>query len=204
MTSKYPVRKHVRMGSFNYAQAGYYFVTICTHNRREILGDIAKGKFSPTAAGKEARVSWLDLPAHHPAMHLDEFVIMPNHVHGIIVLEWDLTADTGSIPTNPRKAEVHPDQGKPGPKRGSLGAIIGSYKAAVSRKLNWNSQHNTPLWQRKFFDHVIRTDKALLAIREYIVNNPLSWHYDELNARRMKTASFYKYLPELEKPDALS
>ncbi|MBN2080725.1 transposase [bacterium] len=187
------------MDSFNYAQAGYYFVTICTHNRREILGNVVEGRFNPTAIGEEAKSTWLDLPLHHPAMHLDELVIMPNHVHGIIVLEWDLTADTGSIPTNPRKAEVHPDWAKPGPKRGSLGAIIGSYKAAVSRKLNWKSRHNTPLWQRKFFDHVIQTEKALQAIREYIVNNPLSWHFDELNARHTKTASFYKHLSELEK-----
>lgn len=185
-----PKRKQTRLTHYNYAQAGCFFVTVCIHRRRDILGKIFNGKFLPSAAGKLAEASWHDLPAHHELLHLDAFVVMPNHVHGIVVLEWAPAGDAGVAPTKLRNAEDHPDRSRPGPDRDSLGAVIGSYKAAVSRRLRWRATHRSPLWQRSFFDRVIRTERELGVIREYIANNPLSWHLDELNSQRTGENSF--------------
>lgn len=194
-----PKRKQTRLTHFNYAQAGYYFVTICISRRREILGSISDGAFWPSPADRQAEASWEELPAHHPLIHLDSYVIMPNHVHGIVVLEW--TPAPASPPqlapaSALRSSEQHPDRAGPGPDRDSLGAIIGSYKSAVSRKLHWKKKYGYLLWQRSFFDRVIRTDEELHRVREYIESNPLSWHLDELNNKRQGCNSFYDWLQQ--------
>lgn len=194
MDNKLPIRKHTRLRNFNYARAGYYFVTICVHRRRTTFGAIADGQFIESENGATARTCWKSIPLHNPLTHLDEFVIMPNHVHGIIVLEWTPAGDACVAPTVLRNAEIHPDHDQSGPDRNSLAAAIGSYKSAVSKQLRWKSRHKLPLWQRSFFDRVIRTDEELHAIREYIVNNPLSWHLDELNAKRTGRNTFYDWL----------
>jgi len=190
------IRKQIRLAHYNYARAGFYYISICIHNRKEVLGKIVNGEFQPLPAGVEARASWEDLPAHHALIHLDEYIIMPNHLHAIVVLEWIPEGDAGVATTALRNDENHPDRSKPGPDKDSLGAIIGSYKAAVSRKLGWKKKHGYPLWQRSFFDHVIRTDEELHTIREYIANNPLSWQLDEFNASRTGRNSFYEWLAQ--------
>lgn len=192
-----PKRKHTRLKHFNYAQAGYCFVTICTHNRRRVLGSISGSTFCESPAGEIVRTCWENIPGHNPLTHLDEFVIMPNHLHGIVVLEWNPTGDACVAPTNLRSVDVHPGCESPGPDRRSLSAIIGSYKAAVSKRLRWRQRHTAPLWQRGFYDRVIRTDEELHIIREYIANNPLSWHLDELNAERTGQHGFYQWLVKL-------
>ena len=189
-----PKRKHSRLKHFNYARAGYYFTTICIHNRRELLGSITEGKFIESPNGLVVRKCWESIPEHNPLTHLDEFVIMPNHLHGIVVLDWKPAGDACVAPTALRNAEVHIDHAKPGPDQNSLAAIIGSFKAAASKHLRWKQRHRYPLWQRSFFDRVISTDEELHAVREYIVNNPLSWHLDELNAKRTGRNVFYDWL----------
>jgi len=144
-----------------------------------------------------ARTCWEAIPAHNPLVQLDEFVIMPNHIHGIVVLEWKPAGDACVAPTALRGVEVHPDHHRSGPNRNSLAAIIGAFKSAVSKQLRWKQRHDHPLWQRGFYDHVIRDDEEMHVIREYIVSNPLSWHLDELNAKRTDRSSFYEWLGRL-------
>jgi REP element-mobilizing transposase RayT len=159
-----------------------------------VLGRIVGGEFKPTKAGEAVRSCWEGIPDHHALVRLDEYVIMPNHVHGVIVLEWYAAGDAGVAPTTARGAEVHPSTSLAGPKADSVSAIVGSFKASVSRRLSWKKMHSHPIWQRGFYDHVIRTDEALHAIREYIRGNVLSWELDELNSQRIGKSSFYNWL----------
>lgn len=161
-------RQTTRLAQRNYDEGGYYFITTCTHNRECCLGTIQRGEFLPSALGKLAKQKWLSIPFHHVGVELDEFVIMPNHVHGILLLphkEWQ---------TNPKRLNQFVS-----PVAGTLGSIVRSYKASVSKaaaEIGYSFA-----WQRRYWDHVIRHNQALLSIREYIWQNPLNWAWDSCN-----------------------
>ena len=121
--------------------------------------------------GEIARNAWLDLPNHHKNMKLDEFIIMPNHIHGII------NAVGGAGPARPSTEYKNIN---------NLSIIIGSYKSSVSRQIN-KLNHNEFRWQRSFHDEIIRTgNRALYNIRKYIINNPANWDTDENNIKNHK------------------
>ena len=195
-----PKRKNTRLEHYSYTLAGYYFTTICTHNRRPLLGSFTDGVFVPNSTGLMAQECLEEIPLHHPLTRIDEYIIMPNHLHAIIVLEWEAAGDAGVAPTRARAKGNPAITDSPGASKHSLGAIIGSFKAAVSRKLAWKKRNSHPLWQRGFYDHIIRTEEGLQTVREYIVNNPLSWHLDDLNARRSGTHQFYDWLSSQQRP----
>ncbi len=191
-----PSRKHVRLPGYNYAAAGYYFVTVCSHNRRHVFGEITEKGMCSTPTAVQAEQCWNDIPVHHAQTALDAFVVMPNHVHGIVVLAWQAAGDAGVAPTTEcsvaklRSQEIHPAVAVPGSNAHSLSTVIGSFKSAVSRKLGWKARHSLPLWQRGFYEHVIRSEDELAAVREYIKTNPLNWQLDELNAHRTGLSAF--------------
>lgn len=111
---------------------------------------------------------WNDLPDHYPNVELDEFVVMPNHVHGIIVILDDTVGATRASPL----------QGK----RNGLGDIVGSFKSAVTKRINEiNNTPGTPVWQRGYYDHIIHDDRSLTRIHEYIAHNPRRWAPDKQN-----------------------
>ena len=149
-------RKHLRLAGFDYSLPGAYFVTICTHRRRCVLGKIANSTVRLNALGRLADGCWTAIPNHFPEVQLDEFVVMPNHIHGILWLR-------------EQRAESYPRQGPP------LPTIIGSFKAAAAR------QAGVTLWQRNYFEHVIRSEKTLNRIRQYIADNPQNWSTDPEN-----------------------
>ncbi|MBL7073419.1 MAG: transposase [Candidatus Omnitrophica bacterium] len=113
--------------------------------------------------GNIAKNAWLDLPNHHDNIRLDEFTLMPNHVHGIIGIK----NPVGVGPARPFN---------------NLSIIIGSYKSSVTKQIN-RLNNNAFKWQRSFYDHIIRTDESLYSIREYIINNPSKWDDDENNIK---------------------
>jgi putative transposase len=157
-------RKSIRLKEYDYSQPGEYFVTICTHNHECTLGEIMNGEMRLNEIGKIAEEEWLRTAIIRPDIQLDVFVIMPNHIHGIIVIE-DESLDVGthscaSLQRKPR----------------SLGSIIAGFKSAATKRIN-EMRHTPsfPVWQKRFYDRVIRNDKELDKIRDYIQNNVLQW-----------------------------
>ncbi|KPL89058.1 transposase [Ardenticatena maritima] len=175
-------RRSIRLKGYDYTQPGAYFVTICTHERAHLFGRVVDGEMVLNAWGEIVRDEWFrtaDIRAN-VELYADEFVVMPNHVHGIIwIVETDLVgAQRRCAPTGPSPGGITPNNVAPG----SLGAIVRAFKSAVTRRIN--IQRNTPggrIWQRNYYEHIIRTQRALHAIRRYIADNPRRWHLDRHN-----------------------
>jgi putative transposase len=153
-----------RLSGWDYGATGWYYITICTRDRQPFFGDIRDGAVRLSPIGESARSFWLEIPSHFPAARLDEFIVMPNHVHGILVLNHGFGTDPGP----PRFGPL---------KQGSLSKVVQAYKSAVKRKA---AQMGHPFgWQPRFFDHVVRTEESLPKIRRYIQENPLHEDGDE-------------------------
>ena len=161
-------RRSIRLKGFDYTRENAYFVTICTQNQACLFGEIVNGQIRLNDAGRVAQMMWKAIPAHFPHVEIDAWIVMPNHVHGIIII-------VGATHASPQS----------GPPKGSLGAIVGSYKSAVSRQIN--QLHRTPgatVWQRNYYEHIIRDAAALDRIRKYISDNPAHWAEDMENPSR--------------------
>lgn len=156
-------RRSIRLADHDYRQAGAYFVTICARTRAPRFGDIVSGTVRLRRAGQIAQELWLEIPGHFSNVQLDEFVIMPDHMHGVLILlpQLDLRA-------RPRRfADSVPR---------SLSTIVGAYKAEVTKRVNaLGSAGGESVWQRNFYEHIIRSPRALQRIRTYIRDNPLRW-----------------------------
>jgi REP element-mobilizing transposase RayT len=148
-------RRSVRLRWWNYAGPGTYSVTICLKDREHWFGHVESGRMVLSEAGHTARACWQAIPEHHARVKLDAFVIMPNHVHGILRLTGPATTKEPSGP-------------------GSLAAVIGTFKAAVTRELRRSGQFDFA-WQRGYHDHIVRNRRALHHIRWYIRTNPRRW-----------------------------
>lgn len=175
-----PQRKSPRLRGYNYAQAGAYFVTICTHDRAHLFSAIVDGVMVLSHAGTIAQERWLALPDHHSHIELDAFVVMPNHVHGIIVLVGTgpaLSAGPALSGTNNVNTDnAGADNAGVVP---TLGAAIGSYKSGVTRRVQEaQGEPQRQVWQGRYHDHIIRSKAALNRISEYIMHNPAQWHED--------------------------
>jgi len=168
--SKFDPQKHhrrsIRLKGFNYSQAGAYYVTIVTYQRDCLFGEIKNDEMVLSNLGKIADECWRAIPEHFPNVELGAYVVMPNHVHGIILIN-----------NNHRK---QPNE----PVPGSLGTVIGSFKSAVSKRIG--RQHNaTGIWQRNYYEHIIRDEKDLQNKTDYINANPSLWDNDDDNPRNL-------------------
>jgi putative transposase len=148
-----PERKSPRLPGYDYATAGAYFVTVCTRDRACLFGTVLNDKMRPNEAGRVVVERWSAIPEHFSAIKLDAFVVMPNHLHGILWL-----SRAGHAPPLP--------------------LVVGSFKSATSRAVG------QPVWQRSFYDRVIRNDSELSALRQYVADNPLKWAVDRQNPAR--------------------
>lgn len=171
-------RRSVRLETYDYSQSGMYFVTVCTHERMPLFGNIVDGEMRLSAVGAIAEREWtlsLNMREQDEVSGV-AFVVMPNHVHGIVVLErhdMDANDTRASTRTPLQRAHLLPR---------SLGAFIAGYKSAVTTAVNTERQTpGAPVWQRSYYDHVIRDAGELERIREYIANNPLKWSLDREN-----------------------
>ena len=174
-------RRSIRLAGYDYSRAGYYFVTVCVNERRNLFGDIVGGKIMLNGAGIMVEDNWNKLQQRFQSIELDEFIVMPNHLHGVIVIvgaplvgaqNGDLIADDGDDRATTRVAPT-------------LGDVIGAFKSITTNEYirnvknkNWLS-FNKYFWQRNYYERVIRDDNDLNRIREYIVNNPAKWEEDE-------------------------
>lgn len=172
-------KKHHRVNSFraswwNYAWGGAYFVTICTHNRQHYFGEIKDGEMKLSGCGILADVFWHQIPHHAKNIELGSFVVMPNHIHGILIFKDETSLHNPTLPTwdvMPPECRFQ-NQGK-----NTLSAVIGSYKSAVSRhakRLGFEFK-----WQNLFFDHIIRDDTDFDVIEKYITTNAENWNSDK-------------------------
>lgn len=175
-------RRSIRLAGYDYTQAGAYFITICTHKRQNLFGDIVNGEMILNEYGKIAANSWQELARHFPHITLGEWVIMPNHVHGIIVIgRGEAPADEQSTTTLSDNRRVLRPSPPNGTDPGSVGAIVQNYKSVASRKINkLRSTAGAPVWQRNYWEHIIRNEQAYQRIANYIINNPAQWGADSL------------------------
>ena len=183
MPSKFNPQKHhrrsIRLKGYDYTSAGAYFITIVTYQRDCLFGEIVDGNMVLNDYGRIADEFWRAIPEHFPNVDLGAFAIMPNHIHGIIIIT-DVGATQCVAPTT---TESTPPRG---PKPRSIGTIIGSFKSAVSYRLN--KQFNvTNIWQRNFYEHIIRNETEWNNIHLYIEANPANWTDDLENPINVKT-----------------
>jgi putative transposase len=179
-----------RHPGWDYANASFYFVTICTHNRHPYFGEIAESSplFTASPAGHVAQRIWQQIPQQFPNARLDEFVVMPNHVHGIIQIVVDSRDAIYRVSENDRVSEKHVSPGgitgnkNPMIGQHSISSIVRWYKGRVSFEAR-QLPHEIPFaWQTRFHDRIIRSEDELNRIRQYIKDNPLNWSTDDLNA----------------------
>jgi REP element-mobilizing transposase RayT len=167
-------RHSVRLSDYDYSQAGAYFVTICTHNKESIFGDVVNGEMQLNEYGRLVEAEWIKTADIRDNIELDTFVIMPNHFHGILTIVVDYCG--GTVQRAPKLERF----GKP--TSGSLPTIVRYFKSAVTRRINeLRGTPYVPIWQRNYYEHVIRNENDLDEIREYIVNNPAKWDLDSEN-----------------------
>ncbi len=173
-------RRSIRLKDYNYTQAGAYFVTVCTYQRESVFGDVAGEQMRLNEYGCLTQDEWLRTASVRPYVALDQFVIMPNHIHGIIVITDPVGATRRVAPTTVVAAA---GRGTPrGPASGSIGAVIGQFKSLTARRINkLRETPGTPVWQRNYYEHIIRDESSLDQIRQYILDNPARWANDPEN-----------------------
>ncbi len=174
-----------RLKGYDYSSNGAYFVTICVLNHKCAFGNIKDGKVNLSALGKSAEECWLAIPEHFPFVELDKFVVMPNHIHGIIVILkpdfYDVeTQNLASVPVTNHHTEtqnVASLHGRFGPQSQNLASIIRGFKIGVTK---FAGNNNIPFkWQPRFHDHIIRNENEFANIQLYIMHNPLNWESDD-------------------------
>lgn len=196
-------RKSIRLPGYDYTQAGAYFVTIVTHNREMVFGEVVDGEMRLNEFGEIAQREWERLPKRFKHIELGAFVIMPNHVHGIIIINdngWG-TADLHKEdnPQDPRRAPTadFPNQDNPQdplraptanvekfgkPVSGSIPTIVRSYKSAAALRINYaRAGDSTPVWQRNYHERILRNDREMGNVWRYIQSNPVMWNDDNEN-----------------------
>jgi len=175
-----PVRRATRLPGFDYTTPGAYFVTVCAHDRACLFGDVVDGVMRVNDYGEIVQQTWDALPAHFPHVALDQFVIMPNHAHGIIVLNDNDAVGAAFRRPHNRVLHHHPGGGTPPLRRPSLGHVVGYFKYQSTKRINLlRHAPAQPVWQRNYYEHVIRNDADLAAIRDYIAGNPARWADDD-------------------------
>lgn len=179
-------RRSIRLKGYDYSQPGAYFITITTQDRASLFGEVVDGEIRLNAAGRMVSDEWNALPDRFPNVELDEFVVMPNHIHGIIVIAAP-PVGAGLVPARVRATTNRaPTRGAP-----TVGDVVGAFKSRVTVeytrdvKTNGWSPSRGRLWQRNYYEHVIRNDESLNRIRQYILDNPLRWPFDRENPAAM-------------------
>ena len=214
MSSQYNPDKHhrrsIRLKGYNYTAAGAYFITLCTHQRECLFGKIVDGEMQLSLLGEIVRSNWMNLPKHHSHVQLDAFAIMPNYIHGILILaddtglsntiDRDFNAGSSNQPecnrseckggfsqdsfTLPQETGSKPASTRvlTNTKRHGIPEIVRGFKTFSARRINHiRKSAGIPMWQCNYYEHIIRNDRALQQIRQYIQNNPLSWEEDQLH-----------------------
>jgi putative transposase len=157
-------RQSIRLNGYDYSASGAYFITICTHEREHLFGDIANETMQFNTCGDIARSHWQQLSQRHPNIIMDESIVMPNHLHGIIILESSMGITK------------------------SISEIIRGFKTFSAKVINKKlGLRGVPVWQRSYYDRIIRNELELDRVRQYIINNPQNWDADKNNQNQPST-----------------
>ena len=180
-----PSRRSPRKPGYDYAAPGVYFVTLCTSQRKRIFGEIQDDRVNLSPLGQVADHYWRQLPSYFDHLALDEWIVMPNHVHAVV---WLLhrNCTTGAELTTASRDRQNQDDFRSSTyvAPGSLSAIIGTFKSLVTRRANrMRYTLGITLWQGRYYDNIVRSEEALHRIRRYIVENPERWTLDTINAQ---------------------
>lgn len=215
MSSDTHHRRSIRLQGYDYAQAGAYFVTICIQNRECLFGKVVNREMMFNDAGQMVKAVWDGLPNRFPFIELDQFCVMPNHAHGIVVLAGHRSAQSHHPPHAPGDQQDRPYttvrttgdyKDRPYKARGTLegtvGRVIQAFKSITIyeyimgvRRHEWRPFEGR-LWQRNYYEHIIRNEDSLNRIREYIATNPLRWELDRENPQRTGDDEFDRWLAE--------
>ena len=171
--------KSARLQSWDYRWSGAYFITICTQDNIQFFGEVIDGEMCLSHVGVIADVFWYEIRNHAKNVQLGNFVVMPNHVHGILIINQDVKTDlTYSNPDNKTMASISP-------KQGSVSSTIRSYKSAVTRHARRLGYEFS--WQPRFHDHIIRNENSFNQIVDYINTNPKRWKEDKFYVGKNET-----------------
>ncbi len=193
-------RRSIRLKGYDYTREGAYFITICTQDRTGLFGDVENGEMRLNEAGRMVQSVWDEMPSHYPGVDIDEFVVMPNHIHGIVVLVVGM--DVGAPPRGrPDGGPTAMDHGQVGMDVGwqargpaptvvsgmSLADVVHRFKTLTTKRYidgvkqsNWLPFAGR-VWQRNYYEHIIRNEESLNRIRRYIRENPATWEMDQEN-----------------------
>lgn len=166
-----------RFPNWDYSANGAYFITICTGGREHYFGSIKNDKVHLSEIGVITSKFLMEIPVHFPFVEIDACVVMPNHIHVLIIINHSLHVKTLHVARSNANVVKDEDMSAISPRRGSISTVIRSYKSAVSkeaRKINPEFY-----WQSRFHDHIIRNDASYVKIKQYIIDNPSSWIKDK-------------------------
>lgn len=176
-------RRSIRLKDYDYSQPGAYFITICTHDHAHLFGEIVDGQMHFSDGGGIANACWQEIPDHFPQVELDEFIVMPNHIHGILWIVDDSIGGKNVVAKNLLPLHLRTNAPIPHGTSKTIGSVVRGFKIGVTKWFRQNTAKFT-VWQRNYYEHIIRNEHALNAIRRYIAENPLRWHWDRYNADR--------------------
>ena len=191
-----PNRRSLRLKNYDYGRAGAYFVTVCVRKRLCLFGEIVEGQMNASPAGQMVAKAWDELRNHYAGIDVDSFILMPNHIHGIVVLN---PSSVGAAPCGRPSSLTAPNPGQPRgvaptkDKRLTLSDVVHRFKSWTTKLYSDGvKQRGWPafpgqLWQRNYYEHVIRNDSDLQKVREYISTNPYTWDTDIENPARARS-----------------
>jgi REP element-mobilizing transposase RayT len=160
-----------RLKGWNCSSTGYYFVTVCTKEKECLLGEVVNGEIRLSRSGEIVAEEWQKTEQIRDNVTLNEWIIMPNHLHGVLIIEHS------DVETTRRVVSTL--------KPNSLGSIVGQFKSITTKRIRMLGYSHFA-WQSGFYDHIIRSERSLRKIQEYIINNSLKWELDEYNPDRRK------------------
>lgn len=168
-------RRSIRLKGYDYSQTGFYFITLCSRDRQCWFGEIKNGKMYLNSIGSIVAKEWLKSAEIREEIELDEWIVMPNHFHAIVIIQTEIKNGFAE------QFENNPGARKPR----SLSTLISGFKAVVTKRINEIRQvSGVSIWQRNYYEHIIRDELSLYNIRKYIVENPLSWSEDPENPQK--------------------
>ncbi len=195
--SKKHQRKSIRLSEYDYSFSNWYYTTICTHGRKNLFGKINNDKMILNELGDVVEEEWVRTKEIRKNVDLDFYVIMPNHLHGIIIIEQSIEGAGATRRIEPKDLQSRGELNSPNkddsrriqyaPTKNnfkspshSLGAIVRGFKSSVTKRLREISGNSElMIWQRNYYEHIIRNEIDLQNIREYITLNPIKWEIDE-------------------------
>lgn len=173
-------RRSLRLKGYDYSSPGAYFITICTHQRECLFGEIVDGEMQLNPLGHVVRSHWLKLQTYHSHLQLDAWVVMPNHVHAILIvthgevgagLAENISVEPINLISKPTPTGHH-----------GIPEIIRGFKTFSARRINEIRKiRRVPVWQRNYYEHIIRNEESLQHIRQYVQDNAIAWQHDQLH-----------------------